>query len=578
MKLFFRYLKIYKKEAFLAPLFKLLEACFDLLVPVVVAYMIDYGIGSVSGVADKSIVFKMFPLLILLGVVGLSCTLVAQYFSARAAVGCAAVLRHDLFAHMQRFSYADTDRVGTSAMVTRITSDVNQVQSGINMTLRLLLRSPIIVFGAVIMAFTVNASLAWIFAVAVPLLAVIVFSIMLAGMPLYKKIQGKLDEVTAKTRSTLEGVRVVRAFGMEERQTESFRETNDSHTRLQKFTGRITALMNPLTFVVVNGALVAIIYFGGLRAEVGGATQGEIIALTNYMSQILVELIKLANTIFTVTKAAACANRIDAVLQSEVGQESIPSDAAEDPSVAVRFDNVSLTYPNAAAPALSHISLSVPAGQTVGIIGGTGSGKSTLVNMIPRFYDATEGTVYVFGKPVCSYPIDRLRGIVGIVPQKAVLFRGTIRSNLQWGKADATDDEIWEALRLAQAEEFVRKKEGCLDAPVEQGGHNFSGGQKQRLTIARALVGKPPILILDDSASALDFATDARLRHALRSLDYHPTVFIISQRTSSIHAADQILVLEDGETAGRGTHEELLSACPVYREIHESQFKGGETA
>lgn len=577
MNLFFRYLRHYKKEAILAPLFKLLEACFDLLVPVVVAYMIDYGIGAVSGAPDKSVIFRMFPLLILLSVIGLSCTLVAQYYAARAAVGCSTRLRHDLFAHLQHFSYTDTDAVGTSAMVTRITSDVNQVQSGINMSLRLLLRSPIIVFGAVIMAFTICPSLAWIFVVAVPILAIIVFAIMLAGMPLYRKIQGKLDDVTAKTRSTLEGVRVIRAFGMEERQVADFRETNQAHTRLQKFTGRITALMNPLTFLVVNSALIAIIYFGGLRATVGGATQGEIIALTNYMSQILVELVKLANSVFTVTKACACANRIDAVLQRDVGQAVTESKDAANDGTAVTFSDVSVTYANCTAPTLSHISFSVPSGQTVGIIGGTGAGKSTLVNLIPRFYEATEGQITVFGKDVASYSPDLLRKKIGVVPQKAVLFRGTVRSNMQWGKENATDHEIWEALALAQAEEFVRKLDGGLDAAVEQGGRNFSGGQRQRLTIARALVGKPPILILDDSASALDFATDARLRHALRALPYHPTVFIISQRTSSIHTADQIFVLDDGELVGHGTHDQLLATCPVYHEIHASQFKGGKT-
>lgn len=576
MKIFLRFLRTYPKESVLAPLFKLLEAIFDLCVPLVVAAIIDRGIDA----GDKPFIRQMCLVLVLLAFVGLACALTAQYFSAKAAVGSAARLRHDLFAHIQSFTYADTDRVGTSTLVTRMTSDVNQFQTGVNMTLRLLLRSPIIVFGAMIMAFTIDAKLALIFVAAIPLLSVVVFGIMLGGIPLYRRVQNRLDHVTAVTRENLSGVRVIRAFCKEDEEINRFRDVNREQTSLQNKAGMLSAIMNPATYVLVNFAVILLIRQGAFAVDTGRITQGQVVALVNYMGQILVELVKLASTIFTVTKAVACSNRIGAVLDMPAGMPvQITENGTVTPdtsSPAVVFDRVSLTYNGAGAPSLTDVSFTAPRGSTVGIIGGTGSGKSTLVNLIPRFYDATEGQITLFGRDVASYELTDLRGRIGVVPQKAELFKGTVRSNLQWGKPNATDEEIWQALEAAQAADFIREKEGGLSAPVEQKGRNFSGGQRQRLTIARALVGSPDILILDDSASALDFATDARLRVALRSIHPRPTTFIISQRTSSIHAADLILVLDEGHVVGMGRHDELLHTCDVYREIHESQFKGGE--
>ena len=576
MKIFLRCLGMYPKETVLAPLFKLLEACFDLCVPLVVAAIIDQGIGG----NDTTLVWQLCGVLVLLAFLGLGWAITAQYFSAKAAVGSAARMRRELFAHMQSFTYAQTDRVGTSSMITRMTSDVNQLQSGINITLRLLLRSPIIVFGAMIMAFTIDKKLALIFVAAIPLLAIVVFGVMLGGIPLYRKVQNRLDRVTAVTRENLSGVRPVRAFRKEASEINRFAAVNREQTSLQNKAGILTAVMNPVTYVIVNLAVILLIRQGAFAVHEGSITQGQVVALVNYMGQILVELVKMATSIFTVTKAVACGNRIGAVLDMPAGMavtpapDGTPAPAADTPAVV--FDRVTMTYEGGGAPSLQEIIFTAKRGMTVGIIGGTGAGKSTLVNLIPRFYDATAGTVSIFGLPVQCYDPEALRERVGVVPQKAELFKGTVRSNLLWGKETATDTELWEALEVAQAADFVREKEGQLDAPVEQKGRNLSGGQKQRLTIARALVGKPEILILDDSASALDFATDARLRKALRELSGDPTVFIISQRTSSIKAADLIIVLDEGRAVGMGTHEELLRSCEVYREIHESQFKGGE--
>ncbi len=578
MRIYLRFLRAYPKESIIAPLFKLLEAIFDLCVPLVVAAVIDRGIGE----GDKPFVWQMSLVLVALALIGLTCALIAQYFSAKAAVGTAARLRHDLFAHIQSFTYAETDRVGTSTLITRMTSDINQLQTGVNMTLRLLLRSPIIVLGAMIMAFTINVRLALIFAVAIPLLALVVFGVMLGGIPLYRKVQNRLDRVTAVTRENLAGVRPVRAFCKEEEEIERFREVNREQTSLQNKAGMLSAIMNPVTYVLLNFAVILLIRGGALAVDGGEITQGEVVALVNYMGQILVEIVKFATSTFTVTKAVACGNRIGAVLDMPAGMavmtEPDGSLRPADEACAVAFDKVSLTYGEGGAPSLSDVSFAVAPGQTVGIIGGTGSGKSTLVNLIPRFYEATEGCVSVFGRDVRTYESADLRSRIGVVPQKAELFKGTVRTNLCWGKPDATDDELWAALEAAQAADFIREKDGGLDAPVEQKGRNFSGGQRQRLTIARALVGKPAILILDDSASALDFATDARLRVALREIEPRPTTLIISQRTSSIRAADLIIVLDDGHVVGMGTHDDLLTTCDVYREIHESQFKGGENA
>lgn len=573
MKPIWTFLKKYKLECFLAPLFKLLEACFDLLVPIVVKSIMDVGIKN----RDTSYIVYGCLILVALGIIGLTCAIVAQYFAARAAVGTSTGLRRALFAHLQTLSYTESDKLGRSSMITRMTSDINQVQSGVNLTLRLFLRSPIIVFGSLIMACVITPVSGPTFAIIIGILAIIVFTIILTGIPLYKRVQSRLDRVTGKTRETLTGARVIRAFNKQDDEIVEFAEANNAHTDIQNFTGKISALMNPLTYVTVNIGIIMIVYFSSAEINVGGMSQGDLFALYNYMSQILVELVKLANTIFTITKALACGNRVQAVLDIPSGMPISNETAGEVGSaLAVEFKNVSMTYHGAGAPSLENLDLSVKAGSTVGIIGGTGSGKTTLVNMIPRFYDATEGEVRVFGRNVSEYELDTLREQIAVVPQKAVLFKGTIRSNLLWGKGDATDEELWAALAVAQADGFVKEKEGGLDAPVEQFGRNFSGGQRQRLTIARAIVRRAPIIILDDSASALDFATEARLRHALKALDYDPTVFIISQRTSSIAHADSIVVLDSGEAVGIGTHEGLLESCPVYREIYDSQFKGGE--
>ena len=574
MKPILKFLKNYKLECFLAPFFKLLEACFDLFVPIVVKAIIDIGIDN----GDRGYVINGCLVLVALGIVGLICAVTAQYFAAKAAVGTATGLRHAVFEHLQGFSYTETDKLGKSSMITRMTSDINQMQTGVNMTLRLFLRSPIIVFGAMIMAYTITPKSTSVFAAVIAILAVIVFTIILTGIPLYKKVQNKLDRVTSITRQNLGGVRVIRAFNREESEYCEMMEANNAHTDIQRFAGKITALMNPLTYVVVNIGIIAIVYSTSFEINAGNLTRGDLFALYNYMSQILVELVKLANTIVTVTKAVACGHRIEAVLDTPTGMEIKPldTDNVTDGEYAVEFDGVTLKYSGNSEPSLENIDFKVKKGMTVGIIGGTGCGKTTLVNMIPRFYDAESGSVRVFGRNVNTYELDALREQIGIVPQKAVLFKGTVRSNLEWGKANATDEEILAALEVAQAKDFVLSKEGGLDAPVEQFGRNFSGGQRQRLTIARAIVRRAPIIILDDSASALDFATEAKLRHALKNLDYDPTVFIISQRTSSISHADMIVVLDDGQAVGIGSHDELLNSCEVYKEIYDSQFKGGE--
>lgn len=569
MKKLLVFLKDYKKESILGPLFKMLEASFELLVPLVMAAIIDVGIAG----GDKGYVMKMCGVLVLLALIGLVCSLTAQFFAAKAAVGFAAKLRHALFSHIQGFSFSELDEVGSATLITRMTSDVNQVQSGVNLVLRLFLRSPFIVFGAMIMAFTIDVKAAMIFVVTIPALAVVVFGIMLISIPLFKKVQAGLDEVLRITRENLTGVRVIRAFHKEEEEEEHFREKNTFLTGLQLHVGKISALMNPLTYVLINLGLVALIWTGGLRVHTGAITQGEVVALVNYMSQILVELVKLANLIITVTKAVACGNRIESVLEMnstmEDGTEERGKDAAE---YLVDFENVSMRYQGGGAEAVSGITLRVKPGKTIGIIGGTGAGKSTVVNLIPRFYDISGGSLWVNGRDVREYELKSLRDMIGIVPQKAVLFSGTIRENMQWGKSEATDEEIYEALEIAQAKDFVEEKDGKLDARIDQGGKNLSGGQRQRLTIARALIKKPKILILDDSASALDYATDANLRRAIRNMKDSPTVFLVSQRAASILHADQILVLDDGEAVGLGTHEELLQKCEVYQEIYYSQF------
>ena len=568
-------LKGYGRDSVLGPLLKFVEAFFELLVPIVVAAMIDNGIGE----ENKRYIIICIAILVVLATVGVIVSITAQRFSARAAVGCATNLRRELFSHLGGLSFSEIDELGTSTMITRMTSDVNQIQTGVNMTLRLLLRSPIIVFGAMIMAFFVKPSLAWIFAVVIPLLSVVVFTIILAGIPLYKRVQARLDAVTGKTRENLRGVRVVRAFSLQEREIEEFGKVNRAQTALQNFVGRITAMMNPLTFILVNGGMVAIVWLGSLQFGLPeGVTRGELIALVSYMSQILVELVKLANTIITMTKAIACGGRIQAVMDVQAGMPHAESAPDLDDGSSVCFDDVTLIYRGAGAPSLQNVSFSVRPGMTVGIIGGTGSGKSSLVNLIPRFYDATEGHVYVNGKDVKGYDPVVLRDTVVTVPQKAVLVSGTVRSNLLWGNEGATDEQLWAALEAAQAKAFVQEKPEDLDAPVTQNGSNFSGGQRQRLTVARALVAASPVLILDDSASALDFATDAALRRALKSLPHKPTTFIVSQRTASIAHADLILVLEDGCVVGQGTHDALLESCEVYREIYDSQFKGGQGA
>lgn len=563
-----RHLRGYRRESVLAPLFKMLEASFDLLVPLVMADIVNTGIAA----RDLRYILVRCGVLLALAFIGLACSLTAQYFSAKAAVGCATSLRHTLFAHIQSLGFAEMDQLGASTLITRMTSDVNQVQNGLNLFLRLFLRSPFVVAGAMVMAFTVNARAAWIFVVTIPLLSVVVFGIMAATRPMYKAVQGKLDRVMGLTRENLTGVRVVRAFGKEEEELARFEQANEELTGLQRKVGRISALMNPVTYVLVNLAIVALLYTGGIEIHAGRMAAGDVIALVNYMNQILVELVKLANLVVQISKGLACAGRVQAVLEVKPGM-TYPDTAQP----AVQFDHVGLTYAGAGAPSLSGLCFAAQPGQTIGVIGGTGSGKTSLVHLIPRFYDATEGQVRLFGQPVGSYPRADLRRTVRVVMQKAQLFSGTIRSNLLWGCPDATDQELWQALETAQAAEFVRKKPLGLEEPVEQGGRNLSGGQRQRLTIARALVGQPQILILDDSASALDYATDAALRQALARLPGRPTLFIVSQRTASLQHADQILVLDDGHLVGVGTHDQLLASCPVYQEIYASQFqKGGQ--
>ena len=574
MKQLMMYLKDYKKESILAPLFKLLEAFFELLVPLVMANIIDYGISN----RNMGYIGKMGLLLLLLGVVGLASSITAQFFAAKAAVGFSTQLRQALFDHIEDLSFTDIDKAGTSTMITRMTSDVNQVQSGINMTLRLFLRSPIIVFGAMIMAFTIDVKCALIFVVAIPLLSVVVFGIFLSTIPMYKKVQSKLDQVLGITRENLTGVRVIRAFHQEAKESDRFRENNEALSAMQIFVGKISACMNPVTYIIVNGAIIALIYTGAVQVNIGNLSQGEVVAIINYMNQILVELVKLANLIVTMTKALACAERVASVFDigadaAYVGaQDQKLADKVDKSAPFLDFKHVSLTYQGAGAPTLQDMNFTVNRGDTVGIIGGTGSGKTSLVNLIPGFYPATEGEILLEGRDIRTMSDEELRGRIGVVPQKAVLFKGTIRSNLQWGKPDATEEEMWKALELAQASEVVDGKPGKLDATVAQNGKNFSGGQRQRLTIARALVRNPEILILDDSASALDYATDAKLRAAIRTLEDKTTTFIVSQRASTIRHADKIIVLDDGEIAGMGNHDELLKDCTVYQEIYYSQY------
>ena len=578
MKKLLVYLRDYKKEVVFAPLFKLLEASFELIVPLVVAAIIDYGIAN----SDKGYIFKMCGVLVLLAIVGFVSAVTAQYFSAKAAVGFSTEVRHHLFEHIQTLSFNEMDSIGTSTLITRLTSDINQTQSGVNMVLRLFLRSPFIVFGAMIMAFTVNVKGALVFVVTIPLLSIVVFGIMALSVPRFKKVQGGLDRILGRTRENLEGARVIRAFNKEDSEVASFNEENQFLTGMQLVVGRISALMNPITFVIINVATLVVIWVGGKETFNGIITQGEVVALVNYMSQILVELVKLANLIVNVNKSIACGNRIQDIFEIKA---SIPntddkkmSDVKVDENTPmVEFSHACMRYAGSSEEALSDINFVVEKGQTIGIIGGTGSGKSTLVNMIPRFYDTSSGQVKIQGVDVKDYPIVELRDKIGMVMQKAVMFHGTIADNLRWGNENATDEELWTAVRIAQAEDVVRGKEGELDHMIEQGGRNLSGGQKQRLTIARAIVKNPDILILDDSASALDYATDAALRRSLAALPDHPTVFIVSQRVSSLQHADLLLVLDDGHVVGEGTHAALLERCPVYREIYESQFKrGGE--
>ena len=593
MKSLLKYLKDYKKESILAPVFKMLEASFELLVPLVIGAMINVGIAQM----DRSYILTMGFVLVVLGLTGLISSITAQYYAAKAATGFAAKLRYAMFTHIQALSYEKLDTVGTSTLITRMTSDINQVQNGVNMFLRLFLRSPFIVIGAVVMAFYVDVRAALVFAVAIPILSLVVFAIVFANIPLYKKVQDKLDKVTLSTRENLNGVRVIRAFCREKDETAQFHDKNQTLTKIQLVAGRVSALLNPLTYVIINLALVALLYKGAFRVDMGGIRQGDVVSLVNYMSQILVELVKLANLIVTLTKAMACASRIENIMEIEEGMDGTASvkrqeksGALEDPKSAdgiqgpkdkksadagyIVFDNAAFAYCGSAENALDSMNFSVQKGQTVGIIGGTGSGKSTLVQLIPKLYDVTEGHIYVDGRDVRDYEPDELRKRVGFVPQKAALFKGTIRDNICFGKEDASKEAIDEAVRIAQAEEFIDKKEDGLDTMVEQGGRNLSGGQRQRLTIARALVRRPDILILDDSCSALDYATDAALRKGISELSYKPTVFIVSQRTVSIQEADQIIVLDDGAIVGIGRHEELLDHCEVYREIYDSQYKG----
>ena len=590
MKRLFSYMKDYKLESILGPLFKMLEASFELFVPLVVARMVDVGIRG----RDSGYILKMGGVLVLLALIGLACSLTAQYFAAKAATGAATSLRNDLFSHIGRLSYTEIDTVGTSTLITRMTSDINQVQSGINMTLRLLLRSPFVVFGAMVMAFTVDVRSAFVFVVTIPVLCVVVFGIMAVSMPLYKSVQRQLDKVLLTTRENLMGVRVIRAFNRQKSETEKFDRENGNLVRMQVFVGKISALLNPVTYVIINIAVVAVIWVGAEQADSGIITQGKVIALVNYMSQILVELIKMANLIIIISKAVACMNRVDSIFKVESSIEDKGRHGSRKPGSQnsgsqnpgpqnpalripkVEFKDMEFVYAGAKEPALKDISFCAMAGQTIGVIGGTGSGKSTLVNLIPRFYDAASGQVLVDGTDVKEYSLDELRDKTGVVPQKSVLFKGTLRDNMRWGKQDASDEEIYRALDTAQAREFVDSKGEGLDLYIDQGGHNLSGGQRQRLTIARALVRRPEILIMDDSASALDFATDARLRKAIRENTGDMTVFIVSQRATTIKSADTILVLDEGRLAGMGTHKELLKDCQVYREICLSQLSKEE--
>ena len=564
------YMKKYKLQSILAPAFKMLEAGFDLTVPLLVARIIDDGIAA----GNTQVIWSNFALMLLMALLGLACSFTAQFFAAKAAIGSAAGLRRDLLKHIQGLSFTELDTIGTATLITRMTSDINQVQNGINMFLRLFLRSPFIVFGAMVMVFTLNAHLALIFVAAIAVLFVIVFGIMKITNPKYKQTQKNLDSVTAATRENLNGVRVIRAFGREETQVREFAAINERLANSQQNVGRISAMMNPLTYVVVNGAIIAVLWLGAGKVEGGLLLRGDLVAMINYIGQILIELVKLANLIVLLSKAMASLGRVEQILDTDSSMEFTGTETGSDCENILEFKNVALQFKNAGAESISGISFALQKGQTLGIIGGTGSGKSTLVNLIPRFYDATEGTVLLKGVPIQNLREDVLRKSVAIVQQKAQLFAGTIRGNLLWGNENATDEELWKALETAQAAEFVRKK--GLDAIVEQGGRNLSGGQKQRLTIARALLCKPDILILDDSASALDYATDAALRAAIGNLPGEMTVVIVSQRTASIQQADQILVLDDGTLAGRGTHAELLDSCPVYREIYESQFRKEE--
>ncbi|MCI7571139.1 MAG: ABC transporter ATP-binding protein/permease [Clostridiales bacterium] len=576
MKRILKFLRHHKKESILAPAFKMLEALFDLLVPLLMADIINRGIAS----GDDGYVLTGCGIMVLLGIIGLVCSITAQYFSAKAAVGACAVVRRSLFERIQALDFSNTDSLGTSTLITRMTSDVNQLQNGLNLLLRLLLRSPFVVFGAMVMAFIVSGKEALVFVAVIPVLSVIVFGIMLKTIPRYKTVQTKLDSITQSARENLTGVRVVRAFGREEEETREFEAKNSSLRSSQLNVGGISALLNPLTFVVINVGIIAILKLGGFEVNTGTLKAGSVIALVNYMSQILLELIKLANLIIQITKAMACAQRIDSVLEMKPSMSfgELSADDA-DSDIAVEFDHVSLTYTGSGEASLSDISFTAKKGQTIGIIGGTGSGKTSVVNLIPRFYDATSGTVRLFGRDIKEYDKQSIRRTVSTVMQKTLLFSGTIRSNLLWGNANATDEELWAALETAQAAEIVRSKPQGLDEPVEQGGRNFSGGQKQRLSIARSLVANPDILILDDSASALDYATDAALRAAIASLKNELTVFIVSQRANSLIHADLILVLDEGILVGKGTHEQLLATCDVYRDIYDSQFKkAGATA
>lgn len=574
MKKLLYFMKDYKKESVLAPLFKMLEAFFELFVPLVVASIIDDGIVP----KDSEHIIRMCLLLLVLAAVGLTCSITAQYFAAKSAVGAATGIRYELFTHIQTLGYEEMDMVGTSTLITRMTSDINQVQNGINLVLRLFLRSPFIVFGAMIMAFTIDVKAAMIFVVAIILLSIVVFGVMFITKPLYKKVQSGLDTILGTTRENLTGVRVIRAFHQEQAEYNKFLAENEELTSLQKFAGKISGLTNPLTFIIINFAILVLIHTGAVRVSLGTLSQGQVVALYNYMSQILVELIKLANLIISVTKAMACFNRIQDVFHIEPsmkeGTKTVA--AAGNTTPAVEFKNVSFTYAGGGDHAVENISFKAMPGQTIGIIGGTGSGKSTFVNLIPRFYDVSEGEVDIAGKNIQDYTYGSLRNTISVVPQKAQLFAGTIRDNLTFGCPDATEEQIEEALAISQAKEFVDTKEGRLDAKIEQGGKNLSGGQRQRLTLARALVPQSDILIMDDSASALDYATDARLRKAIQDMKRKPTVFIVSQRTSSIQNADMILVLDDGKIAGQGTHEQLLKSCNIYREIYETQFKKEE--